>query len=29
MKNVHKFLESKGIFESEFVFASCGDFDGN
>jgi len=26
---VHTFLEGLGIFNSEFVFLSCGDFDGN
>jgi len=26
---LHKFLESKKIFEGEFIFMSCGDFDGN
>jgi len=25
---VHHFLESKGILSTEFVFLSCGDFDG-
>ena len=29
MKQLHAFLESKGLFKTEFVFASCGDFDGN
>ena len=24
----HEFLEKEGMFESEFVFLSCGDFDG-
>lgn len=26
---VHTFLEGLGIFNSEFAFLSCGDFDGN
>jgi inhibitor of KinA sporulation pathway (predicted exonuclease) len=26
---VHKFLEDNGLFKSEFVFLSCGDFDGH
>ena len=26
---VHTFLEGLGVFNSEFVFLSCGDFDGN
>lgn len=29
MKQLHKFLDDNGIFKTEFVFASCGDFDGN
>ena len=29
MKNCHAWLESEGIFKSEFVFMSCGDLGGN
>ena len=29
MNNCHAWLESEGMFQSEFVFMSCGDFDGN
>jgi len=29
LKQVHTFLKEKQIIGSEFVFASCGDFDGN
>ena len=28
MDQAHKFLEKEGILSSEFVFLSCGDFDG-
>lgn len=26
---MHGFLHKNGLFESEFIFMSCGDFDGN
>ena len=29
LDRVHVFLENLGVFKSEFVFLSCGDFDGN
>lgn len=29
MKQVHEFLGKNGVLASEFIFASCGDFDGN
>jgi len=29
IQNVYTFLRNLGILESEFVFMSCGDFDGN
>lgn len=29
MKQVHVFLGEQGLYSSEFVFMSCGDFDGN
>ena len=29
MKQVHEFLEAEGMFQTEFVFMSAGDFDGN
>ena len=28
MTQAHEFLEKEGILSSEFVFLSCGDFDG-
>jgi len=28
MAQVHEFLEKEGILATEFVFLSCGDFDG-
>ena len=28
MKKLHNFLGKEGLFSSEFVFMSCGDFDG-
>ena len=29
LKQVHMFLGKNGLFKEEFVFMSCGDFDGN
>jgi len=29
LAEVHDFLEGLGVFTKEFVFMSCGDFDGN
>lgn len=29
LQKLHSFLENLGLFETEFIFASCGDFDGN
>lgn len=29
LDQMHAWLESEGLFKSEFVFMSCGDFDGN
>jgi inhibitor of KinA sporulation pathway (predicted exonuclease) len=29
LKLVHQFLEANGVLSTEFVFLSCGDFDGN
>lgn len=28
LQNAHEFLRSEGLFSSEFIFMSCGDFDG-
>jgi inhibitor of KinA sporulation pathway (predicted exonuclease) len=29
LKKVHVWLGEQGVFGSEFIFMSCGDFDGN
>lgn len=29
LNQLHKFLSEEGIFQKEFIFLSCGDFDGN
>ena len=29
LRNLHVFLGKEGLYSSEFVFMSCGDFDGN